>query len=92
MNKLHKLLVVASLTLTAGALSACSSSSASKAKLKSQLNWMTTSEIETMDPSKVVDTTGGEQLNNVMEGLYNLDANSKLTPGVAKSSKVSKVH
>ena len=90
MNKLHKLLVVASLTLTAGALSACGSSSASKAKLKSQLNWMTTSEIETMDPSKVVDTTGAEQLNNVMEGLYNLDANSKLTPGVAKSSKVSK--
>ena len=70
-------------TLTAGvavasaamALTACGSSDSSKSngngKLadKQVLNWNEPSELATMDPSKVMDTIGGDMLNNTMEGL-----------------------
>lgn len=42
-------------------LSACSSNKSGAKALMQELNWMTTSEIQTMDPSKMVDTTGSEQ-------------------------------
>lgn len=91
MSKVSKKLAVSSLAVVAASmLAACSQSSASKRSYKSNLNWMTTSEIQTMDPSKVVDTTGGEQLTNTMEGLFRLGNNSKLLPGVATKSTTSK--
>lgn len=52
-------------------LSACSSSQSGAKAPKQELTWMTTSEIQTMDPSKMVDTTGSEQASNVFEGLNN---------------------
>ena len=44
---------------------------------------MTTSEIQTMDPSKMVDTTGSEQASNVFEGLNRLNKAGKVVSGVA---------
>ncbi|WP_270755911.1 peptide ABC transporter substrate-binding protein [Ligilactobacillus ruminis] len=91
-------------TLTAGvavasaamALTACGSSDSSKSngngKLadKQVLNWNEPSELATMDPSKVMDTIGGDMLNNTMEGLYRLGKDSKVEPGIATKTTVSK--
>ena len=91
-------------TLTAGfavasaamALTACGSSDGSKSngngKLadKQVLNWNEASELATMDPSKVMDTIGGDILNNTMEGLYRLGKDSKVEPGIATKTTVSK--
>ena len=91
-------------TLTAGfavasaamALTACGSSDSSKSngngKLadKQVLNWNEASELATMDPSKVMDTIGGDILNNTMEGLYRLGKDSKVEPGIATKTTVSK--
>ncbi|MBP2057089.1 oligopeptide transport system substrate-binding protein [Lactobacillus colini] len=82
------------LLLTMGsalALSACTSAkSTSTDKDHNAISWMTTSEIQTLDQSKMVDTTSGEQAKNVFEGLYRVVDGGKVVPGVAKSSKVSK--
>ena len=43
-----------------------------------------------MDPSKVMDTIGGDMLNNTMEGLYRLGKDSKVEPGIATKTTVSK--
>ena len=91
-------------TLTAGvavasaamALTACGSSDSSKSNGNSKLadkqvlNWNEASELATMDPSKVMDTIGGDMLNNTMEGLYRLGKDSKVEPGIATKTAVSK--
>ena len=91
-------------TLTAGvavasaamALTACGSSDSSKSNGNSKLadkqvlNWNEASELATMDPSKVMDTIGGDMLNNTMEGLYRLGKDSKVEPGIATKTTVSK--
>ncbi|WP_334115596.1 peptide ABC transporter substrate-binding protein [Ligilactobacillus sp.] len=91
-------------TLTAGvavasaavALTACGSSDSGKSngngKLaeKQVLNWNEASELSTMDPSKIMDTIGGDMLNNTMEGLYRLGKDSKVEPGIAEKTTVSK--
>lgn len=69
--------------------SACSNSSASQSYSKS-LSWMTTSEIQTLDQNKMVDTTSSEQADNVFEGLNRLDNQGKIKPGVATKSTASK--
>lgn len=76
-------------------LSACSNSNSSSQStntkdLKKSMSWMTTSEIQTLDQSKMVDTTSGEQAKNVYEGLYRQANNGKVVPGVAYKSKTSK--
>lgn len=77
-------------------LTACGSSDGSKSngngKLadKQVLNWNEASELATMDPSKVMDTIGGDMLNNTMEGLYRLGKDSKVEPGIATKTTVSK--
>lgn len=85
----NKLLVTFSAALT---LSACANTQSSKKDetKKQSLSWMTTSEVQTLDQSKMVDTTSDEQAENVFEGLYRVNENGQVTPGVAKSSKVSK--
>ncbi|MFK3588676.1 peptide ABC transporter substrate-binding protein [Lactobacillus sp. 23-2] len=71
-----------------------SSSSNSKAPVgtsyEKSINWMTTSELESLDPAKADDTASEEQIANTYEGLYRLGKNSKAEPGVAVSSSVSK--
>ena len=71
-----------------------SSSSNSKAPVgtsyEKSINWMTTSELEILDPAKADDTASEEQIANTYEGLYRLGKNSKVEPGVAVSSSVSK--
>ena len=71
-----------------------SSSSNSKAPVgtsyEKSINWMTTSELESLDPAKADDTASEEQIANSYEGLYRLGKNSKVEPGVAVSSSVSK--
>lgn len=69
--------------------SACSNSSTSQSYSKS-LSWMTTSEIQTLDQNKMVDTTSSEQADNVFEGLNRLDNQGKIKPGVATKSTASK--
>lgn len=78
-------------SVVAATLSACGSSSASsKATYQKSISWMTTSEIETMDPNTTVDTASGEQETNTFEGLFRLGKNGKVKPGIAKTAAVSK--
>lgn len=95
--------VSAAVTVTAAAgllLTACgnqssssSSSSATSGKLaKTQvLNWSENGQdLSTLDPSLAIDVISGTMINNSQEGLYRLSNNSKVTPGIAKSTTVSK--
>ena len=78
-------------SIVAATLSACGSSSASsKTTYQRSISWMTTSEIETMDPNTTVDTASGEQETNTFEGLFRLEKNGKVKPGIAKTAAVSK--
>ncbi|GAA0041871.1 peptide ABC transporter substrate-binding protein [Lactobacillus amylovorus] len=81
--------------LTAGVvatLSACSNNSTSGASqsYKKSMSWMTTSEVQTLDPDKMVDTASGEQANNVFEGLNRLNNKNQVVPGVATTTTQSK--
>ena len=50
-------------SIVAATLSACGSSSASsKTTYQKSISWMTTSEIETMDPNTTVDTASAEYI------------------------------
>ena len=75
-------------SIVAATLSACGSSS--KTTYQRSISWMTTSEIETMDPNTTVDTASGEQETNTFEGLFRLGKNGKVKPGIAKTAAVSK--
>lgn len=48
-----------------------------------------TQEIPTMDVTKATDTVSAHILGNVMEGLYRLDKENKLVPGMAESYNIS---
>lgn len=79
-------------TSVAVTLAACSSNSnsSSSANYKKTLNWMTTAETQTLDPSKYVDVYSGEQVANVFEGLNRLNNKNQVVPGVATSTTESK--
>ena len=51
---------------------------------------MTPSEIQTLDQNKMVDTTSGEQADNVFEGLTRIDNHGNVKPAVATKSVPSK--
>ena len=86
--KFKKLLAVgATLAVSAFTLAACGSKSGDSGKT---LHWEDSAEISTLDPSKVTDVVGFNQLNNVTEGLYRLGKDSKITPGLATKTTVSK--
>ena len=86
--KFKKLLAVgATLAVSAFTLAACGSKSSDSGKT---LHWEDSAEISTLDPSKVTDVVGFNQLNNVTEGLYRLGKDSKITPGLATKTTVSK--
>ncbi|WP_282801584.1 peptide ABC transporter substrate-binding protein [Secundilactobacillus kimchicus] len=71
-------------------LAACGSNSSNSGSNKQVLNWVETSNIPTMDPSKSVDIVSSGALNNVDEGLLRIGQDSKVRPGVAKDYSVSK--
>ena len=53
-------------SIVATTLSACASS---KTTYQKSISWMTTSEIETMDPNITVDTASAEQETNIFSAL-----------------------
>ncbi|MGN9067151.1 peptide ABC transporter substrate-binding protein [Ligilactobacillus agilis] len=73
------------------ALTACGSNS-SKSGLadKQVLNWSYASELPSMDLSTATDTISFDQLNSTMEGIYRIGKNSKVEPGLATKTEVSK--
>ncbi|WP_406603120.1 peptide ABC transporter substrate-binding protein [Lactobacillus delbrueckii] len=77
-------------------LAACSKTATKSAKpvsssgYEKSINWMTTSELESLDPAKADDTASEEQIANTYEGLYRLGENSETVPGVAIKSTTSK--
>ena len=69
-------------------LAACGSKTSSAKK--STVNFMESSEIPTMDTSKVTDVVGMTQLSNSEEGIYRLGKNSSVHNALATSTKESK--
>ncbi|WP_047999323.1 peptide ABC transporter substrate-binding protein [Lactiplantibacillus herbarum] len=85
---------VAKVTVVAGAsvlfLAACGSNKSTSSSAKNTANWTESAELPTMDISKSTDVVSSNALNNTNEGLYRLGKNGKVTPGIAKSTTVSK--
>lgn len=81
----------ASLVALGLALTACGSNN-SKSGLadKQVLNWSYASELPSMDLSTATDTISFDQLNSTMEGIYRIGKNSKVEPGLATKTEVSK--
>lgn len=81
----------ASLVALGLALTACGSNS-SKSGLadKQVLNWSYASELPSMDLSTATDTISFDQLNSTLEGIYRIGKNSKVEPGLATKTEVSK--
>ncbi|WP_057828359.1 peptide ABC transporter substrate-binding protein [Liquorilactobacillus cacaonum] len=90
--KLQKKISLGAVIATASLmLVACGSSSSSTGSSSSKqvINWNEASELPSMDISKATDTISFDMLNNTNEGLYRLGKNSKIEPGIAKSTKIS---
>lgn len=79
----------ATVLVSAATLAACSNKDSSTGT-KQTLNWMTKSELQTLDLSKVTDATSMDQISNSMEGLYRLGKNSKVENALATKTEVSK--
>lgn len=96
MSNFKKLLTATVAVSGAFLLAACSKTatksdkSVSSSGYEKSINWMTTSELESLDPAKADDTASEEQIANTYEGLYRLGENSKTVPGVATKSTTSK--
>ena len=87
LSKIVKLGAVAALSATF--LVACGQKSSSSSS-QQVLNWDETAELPTMDLSTATDVVSFDTLNNTMEGLYRLGKDSKLEPGLATKTEVSK--
>lgn len=81
--------IAATLIAISLSLAACSSKSGSKND-QQVLNWSEATELSSIDPSKATDSESFDMLGNSMEGLYRLEKNSKVEPGIARSTKISK--
>lgn len=81
--------IAATLIALSLSLAACGSKSGSNDN-KQVLNWSEATELSSIDPSKATDSESFDMLGNSMEGLYRLGKNSKVGPGIARSTKVSK--
>ncbi len=96
MSNFKKLLTATVAVSGAFLLAACSKTATKSAKpvsssgYEKSINWMTTSELESLDPAKADDTASEEQIANTYEGLYRLGENSETVPGVAIKSTTSK--
>ena len=80
MSNFKKLLTATVAVSGAFLLAACSKTATKSAKpvsssgYEKSINWMTTSELESLDPAKADDTASEEQIANTYEGLYRLEA------------------
>ncbi|WP_412989224.1 peptide ABC transporter substrate-binding protein [Pediococcus siamensis] len=83
-------LTLATITLLAGCGKTTASTGNGKYAAQQTYNLMSSTELETMDPSLSDDQASGVQLQNTNEGLYHTDRNGKVTPAAAKSTTVSK--
>ena len=83
MKKWKKYFSASLLTVVSAATLAACSNKSSTSGTKQTLNWMTKSELQTLDLSKVTDATSLDQINNSMEGLYRLGKNSKVENALA---------
>ena len=90
MKKWKKYLSASMLTVVSAATLAACSNKDSSTGTKQTLNWMTKSELQTLDLSKVTDATSMDQISNSMEGLYRLGKNSKVENALATKTEVSK--
>lgn len=88
MNKGKSLLAGAAVLFSGALLTACGQSKG--ASEKQVLNWMTSAEIITMDPSKATDATSFTQMENTMEGLYQLDKDNQAKEALATKAAQSK--
>ena len=70
-----KLLTTTVVTLIATSLSACGNKNTKQAQT---LNWMTTAEVPTMDPSKAYDSNSTLQLTSTNEGLYQIGKDGQM--------------
>ncbi|CAM4091124.1 peptide ABC transporter substrate-binding protein [Bacillus manliponensis] len=92
MKKKVPVLLASALTMSM-MLAACGSpKEESKAKAKGDktsgkqvINLLAASEIPTMDPTLSTDSASSQVMNNTMEGLYRLEKDDKLVPGVAET-------
>jgi len=81
----------ASLVALGLALTACGSNSSKSGLAEKQvLKWSYASELPSMDLSTATDTISFDQLNSTMEGLYRIGKDSKIEPGLATKTEVSK--
>ncbi len=78
--------LLASLATISIALVGCGN----KTSQKNEINTSTDSELTSVDLSKTTSVDSFNILNNVDEGLFRLGTNSKIEPGIAQSSSVSK--
>lgn len=86
--KMHKKILLGSLlAVTALGLTACGSNSAGSSK--STLNWMESTELTSLDPSKASDYTSIDQLNNTYVGLYRLGNHAKAYKAIAAKTSQS---
>lgn len=91
MKKWMKVLTSGAMMASAATLcTACSNGKNNTKEYEKSLSWMTTSEVQTLDQNKMVDTASGEQAGNVFEGLNRVDNKGKVKPGVATTSTASK--
>ena len=90
MKKWKRYLSASMLTVVSAATLAACSNKDSSTGTKQTLNWMTKSELQTLDLSKVTDATSMDQISNSMEGLYRLGKNSKVENALATKTEVSK--
>lgn len=88
--KISKLAKVGAVSTAAALLLAACGSSKSASSSNQVLNWDETAELPTMDLSTATDVVSFNTLNNTMEGLYRLGKDSKITPGIATKTSVSK--
>ncbi|WP_201330288.1 peptide ABC transporter substrate-binding protein [Lactobacillus nasalidis] len=87
LNKGKSLLAGAVVLFSGAFLTACGES---KGSAKQELNWMTSAEIITMDPSKATDSTSFTQMENTMEGLYQLGKDNQVKQALATKAVQSK--
>jgi oligopeptide transport system substrate-binding protein len=86
--KMHKKILLGSLlAVTSLSLTACGSNSSSSDK--STLNWMESTELTSLDPSKASDYTSIDQLNNTYVGLYRLGNHAKTYKAIAAKTTQS---
>ncbi|MFC7061102.1 peptide ABC transporter substrate-binding protein [Halobacillus seohaensis] len=66
-----------------------SESESSESSASQDITVSAKSEISSMDPSLITDTVGFQWAGETLEGLYRLDSDGNLSPGIATDSSVS---